>query len=62
VLLFGAASGLRQAIGIPVPLVDRPGRDAQVAALRAELGDEAFTAAWSRGRAVDLARAVELAR
>ena len=62
VLLFGAASGLRQAIGIPVPLVDRPGRDAQVAALRAELGDEAFTAAWSQGRAVDLARAVELAR
>jgi predicted ATPase/DNA-binding CsgD family transcriptional regulator len=62
VLLLGAASGLRQAIGIPVPLVDRPGRDAQVAALRAELGDEAFTAAWSQGRAVDLARAVELAR
>jgi predicted ATPase/DNA-binding CsgD family transcriptional regulator len=62
VRLLAAASGLRHAIGIPVPPVDRPGLDGLVAALRAELGESAFTIAWSRGHAVDLAGAVELAR
>jgi DNA-binding CsgD family transcriptional regulator len=52
--LFGAAEALREAIGTPVPLCERPDRDRNVAAVRARLSD----AVWAEGRAMTLGEAV----
>jgi predicted ATPase len=49
--LLGAAQALREAIGSPLPPNEQPGRDALIAALRQDLGEE-FTAAWEAGRAL----------
>ena len=51
--LFGAAEALREAIGAPIPPVERPDYDQAVAALRAQLGAVAFAVAWAQGRAYD---------
>ena len=58
VRLFGAAEALREAIGTPVPLCERPDRDSNVAAARARLDDAAWEAAWAEGRAMSLGEAV----
>src|SRR5262249_327874 len=52
--LFGTAGALREAIGSPLAPVDRAEHDRSVAAVRAALGEEAFTAAWEAGRALSL--------
>jgi predicted ATPase/class 3 adenylate cyclase len=57
--LFGAAEALRDSIGAPVRPTDRPDYDQRVAAARAQLTSEAFTAAWVAGRAMTLSQAVE---
>ncbi|MGH9136419.1 MAG: ATP-binding protein [Acidimicrobiales bacterium] len=54
-LLLAAAAATRDAIGAPVPPVDRPAIDAMVDALQADLGEEQFTARWREGRAAWLA-------
>jgi tetratricopeptide (TPR) repeat protein len=59
--LFGAAEGLREALGAPLPPVDRAEHDRSVAAVRTALGEEAFTAAWAEGRAMSLDEAVAYA-
>jgi tetratricopeptide (TPR) repeat protein len=59
--LIGAASSLREAMGTPLPPVDRPGYERDVANARAALGEAALTAAWAQGRAMTLAQAVEYA-
>jgi predicted ATPase/DNA-binding SARP family transcriptional activator/DNA-binding CsgD family transcriptional regulator len=56
--LFGAAEALREAIGTPVPLCERPDRDSNVAAARARLDDAAWAALWAKGRAMSLEEAV----
>lgn len=48
--LWGAAEALRDAMGTPLPLVDRPIYERSVAAARASLGEKAFAAAWAEGR------------
>ena len=48
--LWGAAEALREAIGAPLPPVDRPAYESSVAAARAHLGERAFAAAWAEGR------------
>jgi predicted ATPase/class 3 adenylate cyclase len=63
--LFGAAAALREAIGTPL-LPDwlpewHTDRERLVAAARAELGEEAFAAAWAQGRALTLEEAVTYA-
>jgi predicted ATPase/DNA-binding SARP family transcriptional activator/DNA-binding CsgD family transcriptional regulator len=52
--LFGAAEALREAIGTPVPLCERPDRDRNVAAASTRLDD----AVWAEGRAMSVGEAV----
>jgi hypothetical protein len=59
--LFGAAEGLRAAMGAPLPPADRTEHDRSVAAVRSALGEEAFAAAWAEGRALTLEAAITLA-
>lgn len=58
VRLFGAAEVLREAIGTPVPLCERPDRDGNVASARARLDGAAWEAAWAEGQAMSLGEAV----
>lgn len=51
--LFGAASALRVAIGVPVAAKDAVETAERIAALRTEMGDAAFEAAWSAGELLD---------
>jgi DNA-binding NarL/FixJ family response regulator len=50
--LLGAAGALRQAIGAPLPPVDRPSFETVVRQARSALGEERFAAAWTAGRAM----------
>jgi non-specific serine/threonine protein kinase len=62
--LFGAAEALREAIHIG-PAANYPDRleyDRYVAAVRAQLDEAAFAAAWAEGRAMTLEQAIECAR
>jgi predicted ATPase/DNA-binding SARP family transcriptional activator len=61
VRLFGAAEGLREAIGAPLPPADRAEHNRSVAAARTALGEEAFAAAWAEGRALSLEAAISYA-
>ena len=56
--LFGAAATLRQAIGVPVPPVDRSACEAALTILRAHLGSD-FGPAWEAGSATPLDEAIE---
>jgi predicted ATPase/DNA-binding CsgD family transcriptional regulator len=47
--LWGAAEALREAVGVPIPLVERADYERLVSAARTQLG-EAFVAAWAQGR------------
>jgi tetratricopeptide (TPR) repeat protein len=59
--LFGAASALREAIGVPVPAADRALYERMLAQARAALALEAFAAAWAAGSALPLEDAMALA-
>ena len=59
--LFGAASALREALGTPLPPLDRPAYDGAVESARGQLGKEKFAAAWDEGRAMTLEEAIEYA-
>jgi len=52
--LLGAAEALRQAIGAPLPPVERPSYESAVATTRDHLGEQAFIAAWNEGRKMTL--------
>jgi predicted ATPase/DNA-binding CsgD family transcriptional regulator len=56
--LWGAAETLREAFGIPIPLVERAGYERAVSAARVQLGDRAFAAAWAQGRAMTAEQAL----
>jgi predicted ATPase/Tfp pilus assembly protein PilF/DNA-binding XRE family transcriptional regulator len=56
--LYGAAAGLRQAIGAPLAPRERPARERAVAALREQLGNRRFAEAWTGGEALSLDRAI----
>jgi predicted ATPase/serine/threonine protein kinase/DNA-binding CsgD family transcriptional regulator len=49
-LLLGAAESLREAIGIPLPPVERLTYERNVSELRNRLGDKTFSFAWAEGR------------
>jgi predicted ATPase/DNA-binding XRE family transcriptional regulator len=53
--LLGAADGVREVIGAPVPEIEKADREATRAAVEASLERRAFRAAWSAGRAAPLA-------
>jgi hypothetical protein len=50
VLLWGTAEALREALGAPSHPVERADYDPAVAAVRDQLGEEAFIATWQEGR------------
>jgi DNA-binding CsgD family transcriptional regulator len=50
--LWGAAESLRDAFGVPIPLVERADYERSVAATHVQLGDRAFAAAWAQGRSM----------
>ena len=52
--LLGAADGIREVIGAPVPDVERLDRTTTFDAVRAGLEPSAFAAAWAAGRAAPL--------
>jgi tetratricopeptide (TPR) repeat protein len=57
--LWGAAEALREAMDIPRLPVDRVGSEQAVAAARAQLGEDAFAAAWSEGRMTNLEQVID---
>lgn len=48
--LWGLAEALREALGAPLPPVERADYDAAVAAVREQLGKETFISTWQEGR------------
>ncbi len=56
--LWGAAEALRDAIGIPIPLVERADYERSVSATRVHLGERAFAAAWAQGQSMTLEQAL----
>ncbi len=60
-LLFGAAEAGREAIGAPLPPVQRPDYEQHVGTLRVALGERASATAWAEGRAMTLEQAIEYA-
>ena len=61
VRVLGAAAALRASIGSVIDPVDQPEYESTLASLRAQLGDERFTAIWDEGRDMTLEKAIELA-
>ncbi len=59
--LFGAAEALREVIGAPLPPSDRSDYDRHLNVARDALGEEAFTTAWTQGRAMTLEQAIAYA-
>jgi len=60
--LYAAADALREAIGAPRPPRLRAPHEQAIGALRRELGQDAFAAAWSEGQALTLDHACDHAR
>jgi predicted ATPase/DNA-binding CsgD family transcriptional regulator len=48
--LWGAAAALREAVGVPIPFVERADYERSVSAARTQLGEATFAAAWAQGR------------
>jgi ATP/maltotriose-dependent transcriptional regulator MalT len=48
--LWGAAEGLRESMGVPIWPVERAAYERTVERVRAQLGEQAFAAAWNEGR------------
>jgi hypothetical protein len=57
--LLGSAAAEREAMGAPLPPVERVPHERQVDAARAALGEEALAAAWAEGRAMPLEDSIE---
>jgi predicted ATPase/class 3 adenylate cyclase/DNA-binding CsgD family transcriptional regulator len=48
--IWGLAEALREAIGVPIPPVERASHESTMSATRVQLGEKAFDAAWVEGR------------
>ena len=59
--LVGAVDQFRETMGSPLPRADQKGYDHTVAVAGSRLGDQAFRAAWTEGRAMSLEQVVALA-
>jgi non-specific serine/threonine protein kinase len=57
--LFGAASGVRENSGVPMPPISRIAYERDLATARAQLGSRRFDAAWAEGGQMDVARLVD---
>jgi tetratricopeptide (TPR) repeat protein len=58
--LFGAAEAIRDTIGAPLPPVDRPAYERDVAALRTHLDNQAVARRWAEGRALTCEQIISL--
>jgi predicted ATPase len=58
VRLFGAGAALRTSIRSVIDPADKAEYESKINALRAELGEEHFTATWNEGRALTLEQAI----
>jgi tetratricopeptide (TPR) repeat protein len=56
--LFGAAEVLRESTGTPLPPAYRAAYERDVTAIRAQLDDDVFAAAWAAGQALTLEQAI----
>jgi ATP/maltotriose-dependent transcriptional regulator MalT len=56
--LWGAAESLREAMGVPLPPVDRPAYEGSITAARSHLGEKTFAAAWDEGRTMTTEQAL----
>jgi predicted ATPase/class 3 adenylate cyclase/tetratricopeptide (TPR) repeat protein len=56
--LLGTAEDLREALGTPLPPVDRAAYERSVTATRAQLGEQTFAAAWAEGRSKTVEQAL----
>ena len=59
--LLGAAEGIREAIGTPLPPSERAEVDGYSAAVQAGLEEKAFAAAWAKGRGMSMEQAISYA-
>src|SRR5262249_39680077 len=59
--LLGAAEALREAIGFDWGAADRPVHERTAAAVRSQLDEAAFAAAWAEGRAMSSEEAIAYA-
>jgi predicted ATPase/DNA-binding CsgD family transcriptional regulator len=50
--LWGAADALRDTLGVPIPPIERADYERSLSAARVHLGERAFAAAWTQGRAM----------
>jgi predicted ATPase/class 3 adenylate cyclase len=60
-ILLGAAEALRELINIDMSALERVEYEREVADLKANMSEKDFNAAWSKGRAMGMDEAVELA-
>lgn len=60
--LWGAAEALREALGAPMPRVDRVRLERHLRATRLQLGETAWSTAQEEGRAMNLEKAIAFAR
>lgn len=58
VRLWGTAEALREAIGAPLPPIDRADYEQAVATARDHLGAETFASAWVQGRTMTVEQAL----
>ncbi|GHO99295.1 transcriptional regulator [Reticulibacter mediterranei] len=56
--LWGLAEALREALGAPLPPVERTDYDAAVAAVRHQLGEQVFVSTWQEGRLLPVDQAL----
>jgi tetratricopeptide (TPR) repeat protein len=61
VQLWATAEALREAIGAPLPPIERASYEQAVSVARTQLGEAAFTAAWQEGRAMSLKQVIDRA-
>ena len=59
--LWGMAEALREALGAPLHPVERADYDPAVAAVRDQLGEEAFISTWQEGRLLPADQALKRA-
>jgi predicted ATPase/DNA-binding SARP family transcriptional activator len=57
---FGTAQALREAIGAPLPPVERPEHERRVAAVQELMDESAFAAAWAEGQVTPLDQTLSL--
>ena len=62
VQLLAASKMLYETLGIVLPSTDRKMFERNLAAARAQMDEEAFTAAWAEGMAMDIQEAISTAQ